>query len=184
MSELIVVAFDAPDEADRVLTRVGEFKQEELADLDDAVVAIRDSSGDLRIKQSVPVGSTAAALGAFSGGLLGTLVGLIFLSPLSGLAAGSAIGAGAGALARRLVDYGINDDVIRAVARAVRPCTSALFLLVRRVRPEKVLAALEGFNGRIIRSSLSREQEAKLAEALREQGAREAQAAPVEPAIT
>ena len=46
------------------------------------------------------------------------------------------------------------------------PNTSALFVLLRKVQPEKVLDELKGFRGRVIRSSLSPEQEARLQAAL------------------
>jgi uncharacterized membrane protein len=173
MSELIVVGFDSPEDADRVLTQLARLKREYLIDLEDAVVAIRDAGGEVRIKQSVSMTGQGASYGALSGALWGTLVGLLFLNPLAGLAVGGALGAGTGALSGSLIDYGINDDFIREIGATLQPDASALFLLVRKAQPEKVLAELEGFNGRIIRSSLSPEQEAKLQAALiREQQSR------------
>jgi hypothetical protein len=44
--------------------------------------------------------------------------------------------------------------------------TSALFVLLRKAQPEKVLDELKGFRGRVLRSSLSPEQEARLQAAL------------------
>ena len=40
MSELIVVGFDSPEEADRVLVRLAGLKKEYLIDLEDAVVVV------------------------------------------------------------------------------------------------------------------------------------------------
>ena len=65
-----------------------------------------------------------------------------------------------------MIDYGINDDFIKSIGDTLKPETSALFLLIRKSQPEKVLAELSGFKGRVIRSSLSPEQEAKLQAAL------------------
>lgn len=96
----------------------------------------------------------------------GSLVGLLFLNPLLGFAAGAALGAGAGALSGSLADYGINDDFIRSIGNTLQPNSSALFVLVRKVQPEKVLAELSRFRGRVLRSSLSPEQEARLQAAL------------------
>ena len=48
----------------------------------------------------------------------------------------------------------------------MKPESSALFVLVRKVQPEKVLSELSRFRGRVIRSSLSPEQEQRLQEAL------------------
>jgi uncharacterized membrane protein len=51
-------------------------------------------------------------------------------------------------------------------ADVVEPGTSALFVLLRKVQPDKVLAEMGGFRGRVIRSSLSPDQEKRLQEAL------------------
>jgi uncharacterized membrane protein len=107
-----------------------------------------------------------AATGALWGSLWGTLVGLLFLNPLIGLATGVALGAGAGALSGALADYGIDDDFMRKLGETLQPGTSALFVLVRKMQPEKVLAEMSRFRGRVIRSSLSPEQETRLQAAL------------------
>ncbi|HEV7929569.1 MAG TPA: DUF1269 domain-containing protein, partial [Nitrosospira sp.] len=85
---------------------------------------------------------------------------------LAGFVLGGAIGAGAGALSGSLVDYGINDDFIKSLGETIPPNSSALFILVRKVQPEKVLAELSGVKGKVLRTSLSPEQEKKLQEAL------------------
>src|SRR5215211_6173484 len=168
MSELVVVGFDDTQQADRALTELVRLTKEYLIDLEDAVVAIRGPDGTVRIKQSVNLVGLGAAQGGLSGALWGSLVGLLFLNPLLGFAAGAAVGAGSGALAGSLGDYGIDDDLIRSIGDTLQPNTSALFVLVRKVQPEKVLADLtgSGFKGRVIRSSLSPEQEGRLQAAL------------------
>ena len=98
--------------------------------------------------------------------MFGSLIGLLFLNPLAGFALGGAFGAGTGALAGTLADYGIDDGLIREIAATLQPGTSALFLLVRKAQPEKVIAELEGIDGRIIRSSLSPADEEKLQTAI------------------
>jgi uncharacterized membrane protein len=65
-----------------------------------------------------------------------------------------------------LTDYGINDDLIKSLAEIIPDNSSALFILVRRAQPEKVLAELSGTQGKIIHTSLSPEQEKRLQEAL------------------
>lgn len=166
MSELIVVGFNNPHDADRVLTDLGRLRREHLIDLEDAVVAIRDPDGKVHIKQSISVVGRGASYGTISGAFWGTLIGLLFLNPLAGMALGAAVGAGTGALSGSLVDYGVSDDFIREIGNTLTPDTSALFLLVRKVQPEKVLAELSGYGGRVLRSSLSPEQEANLQAAL------------------
>ncbi|MGE0258329.1 MAG: DUF1269 domain-containing protein [Alphaproteobacteria bacterium] len=166
MAELVVVGFDAPQEADRVLDELHRLQREYLVDLADAVVAISDANGKVKLKQSVDLVGVGAASGGLWGAMWGTLVGLLFLNPLLGAAAGAAFGAGAGALSGKLSDFGIDDNFIRSLADHLKPNTSALFLLVRKVQPERVLSELSQFRGRVIRSSLSPEQEARLQAAL------------------
>jgi len=166
MAELVVVGFDNPHEADHALTELARLQREYLVDLEDAVVAIRGPDGRLQLKQSLDLVGAGAASGGLWGAMWGSLVGLLFLNPLLGLAAGAALGAGAGALSGSLADYGINDDFIRSIGNTLQPNSSALFVLVRKVQPEKVLAELSRFRGRVLRSSLSPEQEARLQAAL------------------
>src|SRR4051812_8368890 len=166
MAELVVIGFDNPTEADRALAELGRLQREYLVELEDAVVAIRDDDGKLRLKQSVDLIGAGAASGGLWGAMWGSLVGLLFLNPLLGLVAGGALGAGAGALSGSLADYGINDDFIRQIGQTLQPNTSAIFVLVRKAQPEKVLTELSSFRGRVIRSSLSPEQDARLQAAL------------------
>ncbi|WP_238179894.1 DUF1269 domain-containing protein, partial [Methylobacterium oxalidis] len=166
MAELVVVGFNDPHEADRALNELARLQTEYLIDLEDAVVAIRGPDGKLRLKQSVDLVGAGAASGGIWGAMWGSLVGLLFLNPLLGLATGAALGAGAGALSGSLADYGINDDFIGSVAETLQPNTSALFVLVRKAQPEKVLAEMSRFRGSVIRSSLSPEQESRLQAAL------------------
>ena len=178
MSELVVVGFDDTQQADRALTELVRLTKEHLIDLEDAVVAIRSPDGTVRIKQSVNLVGLGAAQGSLSGALWGSLVGLLFLNPLLGFAAGAAVGAGSGALAGSLGDYGIDDGLIGSIGETLQPNTSALFVLVRKAQPEKVLAELSGFQGRVIRSSLSPEQEQRLQAALSQARREDVGAAP------
>lgn len=166
MSELVVIGFEDPQEADRALNELSRMQTEHLVDLEDAVVAIRGQDGKLRLKQSVDLIGVGAASGGIWGAMWGSLVGLLFLNPLLGLATGATLGAGAGALSGKLADYGINDDFIRSIGETLQPNTSALFILLRKAQPEKVLSEISQFRGRVIRSSLSPEQESRLQAAL------------------
>ncbi len=144
MAELVVVGFDNPEEADRVLLKLNKLKREHLIDLEDAVVVVRDEAGKIHLKQSINLVSTGATFGLLSGSLWGSLVGLLFLNPIAGFVLGGAFGVGAGALSGSLSDYGINDDFIESLSETIPVNSSALFILVRKVQPEKVLAELSG----------------------------------------
>ena len=73
-----------------------------------------------------------------------------------------------------LADYGINDDFIKEIGKSLERGKSAIFMLVRRVNTDKALPELAKFGGRILRTSLSNEQEARLKRALEELQEREA----------
>lgn len=92
----------------------------------------------------------------------GTLIGILFLNPLLGLAAG----AGAGALSGYLTDVGIDDKFVKSAADALQPGQAALCVLVRKVTADKVLPEMAQFGGTVLRSNLTEEQEKKLREAL------------------
>lgn len=155
MSDLLVIAFDDEETGFRLRAELVRMQREYLIALEDAVVVTREGE---QVKLHQAVNLTAA--GAAGGGFWGALVGLIFLNPL----AGAALGIGAGALAGALSDIGIEDAFIREVGHAVPPGASAVFLLVRRMSADKVLARIEaeGYRGRVLRSSLSEADEARL----------------------
>src|SRR5262249_45750778 len=133
-------------------------QKEYLIDMADAVVAVKDAAGKVQLHQAVNL-TTA---GAVSGGFWGALVGLIFLNPPLGMA----VGATAGAASRSLSDLGINDAFMKDLASTLQPGTSTLFVLVRKSTPDKVLEELAGSGGKVLKSSLSHDDEAKLQAAL------------------
>jgi uncharacterized membrane protein len=87
---------------------------------------------------------------------------LIFLNPSLGFAVGATTGAISGAL----TDVGINDNFMKDLAATMTAGSSTLFVLVRKSTPDKVLEELTGTGGRILKTSLSNEDEAKLQAAL------------------
>jgi uncharacterized membrane protein len=86
---------------------------------------------------------------------------LIFLHPLLAI-----FGAAVGALSGALTDIGIDDNFIQELGNTIEPGTSAIFILVRKSTPDKVLEDLSKFEGKVLQTSLSYEDEAKLQAAL------------------
>lgn len=167
MGQLVVLGFDGLTAADEVLNKVRGLKAQHLVDLEDAVVVVRDSEGKVQIKQAINLTALGATSGGLSGAFWGTLVGLLFLNPLAGMAIGAASGAGAGALSGRLMDYGVNDEFVKSLSETIPNNSSALFVLVRDVTMDKVVAEIQPWNPRVLNTSLSTEQEAQLVEALK-----------------
>jgi uncharacterized membrane protein len=158
MSTLVAIGYNDPYKAEEVRLMLRKMQKEYLIDLEDAVVAVKDAKGKVRLNQPV---STAGA-GAISGGFWGALIGLIFMVPLLGMAAGAAAGAVTGAL----TDVGLDDRFMKDLAQTLTPGSSVLFALVRSSTPDRVLDELKGTGGKILRSSLAHEDEAKLQKAL------------------
>jgi len=158
MSELVVIGYDTEFKADEVRLTLLKMQKDYLIDLEDAVVAVKHADGKVKLHQSYPL----PAAGAVGGGFWGLLIGTIFLSPLLGAAVGAAAGAAAGALS----DIGINDAFMKELAGTLQPGSSALFVLVRKATPDKVLEAIQGLGGKVLKTSLSHDDEAKLQAAL------------------
>ncbi len=154
MSSLIAVGFKDEFTAEAVMLELRKLQQEHLIDLEDAAIAIRNKEGKVRIKQTQELTTS----GAVSGGLWGLLFGFIFFNPLLGWAAGAIAGGVSGAL----TDIGIDDNFIREVGSTITPGTSAIFVLVRKATSDKVLEDLSKFQGTVLKTSLSHEDEAKL----------------------
>ena len=87
---------------------------------------------------------------------------MLFLIPFAGLA----IGAGFGALFGHLGKNAIDKEFQQQVRDSVKPGTSALFMVIEQATPDKAIAALSQYGGKVIRTSLSDEDTAKLQEAL------------------
>lgn len=159
MSDLLVIAFDDEATGFELRTELVKMQKEYLIELEDAVVVTRPTAEDVKLHQAMNL----TAAGALGGGFWGTLVGILFLNPLLG----AAVGAASGALAGKLSDIGINDDFMRELGHSIPPGGSAVFILVRKMTADKVLARLEGFHmkGRVLQSSLPDAEEEKLREA-------------------
>jgi uncharacterized membrane protein len=167
MSDLIVLDFDGEGTADQVLTRLRGLQKENLIDLEDACVVVHTDAGKVQVKQAVNLTAAGAATGLSTGMLIGVLAGLLVLNPLAGMAVGGLTGAGFGALSGKMADYGINDEFIKNLGKTIPKGSSALFVLIRRSTPDKVLPEIEAFKPRVLRTSLSQQQEDKLRAALR-----------------
>ena len=159
MSSLVVVAFDSPDEAAKVLESLrAQTKYDNISFKDTAVVS-KDADGKVHVKNEVSQGTmTATGVGA----LLGLMLG-VFLFPLTGIL----IGAGGGALLGRFMHLGVDGNFIKDVSDSLQPGTSALFVLVRDANPDVVRAVLQEHHGKVLHTTLSPEAEENLINALK-----------------
>ncbi|MHC4758868.1 MAG: DUF1269 domain-containing protein [Planctomycetota bacterium] len=158
MSEFIAITYDGKFKAQEVRMELLKMQKEHLIDLEDAVVAVKNPDGKVKLHQMYNL----TASGAIGGGFWGALIGLIFLNPLLGALIGGAIGTATGALS----DIGINNEFMKELGANMHPNSSTLFVLIRKITPDKVLEEIRPFGGKLLRTSLSHEDEAKLQAAL------------------
>jgi uncharacterized membrane protein len=158
MSDLVVIGFDNEHTAFEMRAGLAKLQKEYLIEMEDVVVVTKDDKDKVKLHQAVNLTTAGAVGGAF----WGTLIGMIFLNPLLG----AAIGAGAGALSGKLHDIGISDNFMKELAETFKPGSSALFVLVRKATPDKVLDQLKGFKGKILKTSLTADKEEELRKVL------------------
>jgi len=156
MSQLVAIAYQDLPTAQQVVANIGRAQDMHEVELDDLVVVERQFDGKVKLHQPSLTGR-----GAAGGALWGGLIGLIFFMPLFGMAIGAASGAAAGALS----DAGVDDQFMKELGEELAPGNAAVIALVRNVTLDKVLDEVR-IPGRIIRSSLDNETEARLQEAL------------------
>ena len=177
---LIVVGFGGTRRASEVLSDLQKLQDNWVVDLTDAVTAYRTDDGRLRIDQSVaPTRGQGGDFGVLIGGMLGALVAAPFTGGLSAAAAGTAIGAtaaagglaGAAAGAEDATDwkeaYGIPQDFVNNVGKLIQPGQSALFALIRTASPDLVAEKFRGYGGKILTTTLSPSQAARVERTLR-----------------
>ena len=156
MSHLVILSLDNRDDAERVFDLTGDLARQQLLQLQDAAYAWRDDKGMVRIQQAINL------TGAASGALWGTLIGLIFLNALAGLA----VGAASGAVAGKLTDVGIDDDMIKQIGQQLQEGKAAVFVLARSATADKVVEALKPYSPTIIQTNLTKDREEELVQAL------------------
>ena len=162
MSDLIVIAYDDEFKAEEVRLELAKLQVEHLIEMEDAAVVVKNEKGKIKLKQAINL----TGAGAASGGFWGLLIGVLFFAPLFG----AAVGAASGALAGALSDIGVDDNFMRELGETLQPKSSALFVLVRKVTPDKVLADVSKYGGKVLKTSLSKDQEAELQKVLDHHG--------------
>ena len=158
VSDLVAIVYPNEAAAEAMRQKLFSLQKEYLLAIGDAVIAVKSEDGKVKLVQLL----NTTAVGAISGGFWGSLLGMIFLVPLLGAALGAAYGALGGALA----DYGINDNFMKGLAAGLQPGNAALFVLIDKMTADKVLEAIKGSGGTVLRTSLDHSKEQALRDAL------------------
>src|SRR3954463_7978933 len=158
MSDLIAIGYPDETTADDAAAEARRLAQDLIIQPDAIAVIVRDKEGKYHTHTSHHMVGGGATWGMW----WGFLFGLLFFVPVLGMA----VGAGMGALFGKVEKSGINEEFRAQVKDLLQPGTSALFMVLEKATPDKAIDALSPFGGTVLKSSLSKETEAELQEAL------------------
>ncbi|HEY1516367.1 MAG TPA: DUF1269 domain-containing protein [Solirubrobacteraceae bacterium] len=158
MADLIAIGYNAEETAEQAAEEVYRLAHDLVIEPEAVAVIKRDKNG----RYKVTTNHHPVAEGVTWGMFWGILFGLLFFIPVFGLAVGGVLGALLGTIDK----IGIDKTFQQQVRDMLQPGTSALFLVVDKVTPDKAVAALSKYGGRVLKTSLSEDAEHKLQEAL------------------
>ncbi|MBD2487323.1 DUF1269 domain-containing protein [Aulosira sp. FACHB-615] len=137
MSELAVISFNDKYKADEMLLELLKLEQEHLADLEDAVVITKNAQGRIRVKPYHDL----VKPGDLSNELWGGIISATFFHR-----------------SLTIKESVFNSSFLTEVEAALTPNSSAIFVLINYADTEKIIAEFNRFEGKLIRTTLSKEQ--------------------------
>ncbi|GID30862.1 DUF1269 domain-containing protein [Paractinoplanes brasiliensis] len=158
MATLIAIGYPDETTATAASQEASRLAKDLIIQPDAIAVITRDNEG----KYHVTTNHHAVGGGATWGMFWGLLFGMLFFVPVLGMA----VGAGLGALTGKIAKNAINKDFQERIRDELKPGTSALFMVVEAVTPDKAVEALSKYGGTVLKSSLPKETEEELQEAL------------------
>jgi uncharacterized membrane protein len=158
MSDLIAIGYPDETTADLASDEANRLARDLIIQPDAIAVIVRSKDGSYHVHTHHHVVGGGAVWGMF----WGMLFGLLFFIPVLGMAVGAGMGALMGKLAKSSIDKEFRDQV----RDMLQPGTSALFLMLEKVTPDKAVEAMSKYGGTVLKTSLSREDEQELQDAL------------------
>jgi len=163
MADMIAIGYPDEATADAAAAEAQRLARDLIIQPDAIAVIVRDKEGGYHVHTN----HHAVGAGATWGMFWGFLFGLLFFIPVFGLA----IGAGMGALMGKLTKTSIDKAFQEQVRDLVKPGTSCLFLMLEKVTPDKAVEAMSKYGGTVLKTSLSKDDEQQLQDALHGGGA-------------
>lgn len=140
---LVGISFQDNFRAQEFLTAAMRMASQGHLVLKDAVVVTKSLEGETTVRETIdPQPKRSAIAGAMWTGLIGLLVG----GP-AGLLAGTAVGAGAGAVTAKVVDLGIPDEWVDWFRQAAEPGRATVALLVADLDHNALVSEVARFTG-------------------------------------
>jgi uncharacterized membrane protein len=158
MADLIAIGYPDMATADEAAAEARRLAQDLIIQPDAIAVIVRDEDGSYKVHTNHHLVGGGATWGMF----WGFLFGLLFFIPVFGMAVGAGMGALMGKLTKSSIDKQFQDQV----RGMLQPGTSALFLMLEKVTPDKAVEAMSKYGGTVLKTSLSKQDEQELQEAL------------------
>ena len=162
MADLIAIGYPDQATADAAAEEARQLAKDLIIQPDAIAVIVRDEEGGYHVHTNHHLVGGGATWGMF----WGLLFGLLFFIPVFGMA----IGAGMGALMGKLTKSSIDKQFQDQVRDMLKPGTSCLFLMLEKVTPDKAVEAMSKYGGTVLKTSLSKQDEQELQEALHGSG--------------
>jgi uncharacterized membrane protein len=156
-TEIAIVTFDEMQKAKEVLASLKHMEQEELVELEDAVVIVKDEHGKIKVKETKDL---TTGKGAAKGGVVGLVVGLMLGGPIGGMLLGTL----AGALAGKSIDLGVSKEKVEAVSESMADASSALLVQIKSGNKDALAAMLRQSGGELHEVSVTKEAVSELSQ--------------------
>jgi uncharacterized membrane protein len=156
MAELIVISFDSEPQAEGAYDAILSLQNDLVVELAGLALVKVDDKGKTKVEYPGAAGNVG--VGAAGGALFGMLIGLLFFVPFAGLLFGGLFGALFAGLDKTGIDAEFRDRVKNTVSAG----KSAVVVYATKITEDKFAAALAPFNGTVVQTSLSAEDEKEL----------------------
>ena len=158
MADLIAIGYSDTTTAIQAEEEVQRLAHDLVIQPDAVAVIIRSADGKIKTITNHHATGKGATWGVF----WGFLFGLLFFIPFFGIAFGAAMGALIGHISKAGIDQAFQNQV----REMLQPGTSALFMVVEQMTTDKTMDALSKYGGTVLKTSLSKEAEKQLQDAL------------------
>src|ERR1700760_2281838 len=158
MADLIAIGYPDETTADAAADEARRLAADLIIQPDAIAVIVRDKDGSYHVHTTHHAVGAGTAWGMF----WGFLFGLLFFIPVFGMAICAGMGALMGKVAKTSIDKQFQDQV----RDMIQPGTSALFLMLEKVTPDKAVEAMSNYGGTVLKTSLSKDDEKELQDTL------------------
>jgi uncharacterized membrane protein len=156
-TEIAIVTFDDMEKAKDVLASLKHMEKEELVELEDAVVIVKDEHGKIKVKETKDL---TTGKGAAKGGIVGLVISFLLGGPIGGVLLGSL----AGALVGKSIDLGVSKEKVEAISESMADASSALLVQIKSGNKDALAAMLRKSGGELHEVSVTQQVAAEVSD--------------------